>query len=261
MKKSVLPEELAIQIVKEKYALIEEILKKNDVDCWLIFARETSMNPDPVLELVSASDVVWESAFIFTITGGDYRKIAIVGNFDAQAELKKGIWNEVISYTESMRESLVQTIGGINPVKIALNFSKDDVAADGLSHGLFLKLKEMLPQYSDRFTSSASIVRSLRGIKTITELKLITAACELTEKINRKITQMLKPGMTEIEIQELFHGELDYHGVKEAWQRSSCPSVDAGPDKVFGHIGPSELKTSENNTLHNDFGVQFKGYC
>ena len=39
------------------------------------------------------------------------------------------------------------------------------------------------------------------------------------------------------------------------------PAVDAGPNKRFGHAGPTENQTKEGHLLHFDFGVRFKGYC
>ena len=143
-----------------------------------------------------------------------------------------------------------------------MNFSEDDVVSDGLSHGMFLKIANILSNKRERFVPAAPIIRAVRGRKTKTEIELITNACELTEEINRTITSLLTPGMSEVKIQELFHKEMDQLGVKEAWQRISCPAVDAGPEKELGHVGPSaEYSTQSGHTLHNDFGIKFHGYC
>jgi Xaa-Pro aminopeptidase len=37
--------------------------------------------------------------------------------------------------------------------------------------------------------------------------------------------------------------------------------VDAGPNKQFGHSGPTENVTKPGHLLHFDFGVKFNGYC
>jgi hypothetical protein len=47
----------------------------------------------------------------------------------------------VITYLQDIREPLVQTLMELDPQKLALNYSEDDVASDGLSHGLMLLLK------------------------------------------------------------------------------------------------------------------------
>jgi Xaa-Pro aminopeptidase len=152
-------------------------------------------------------------------------------------------------------------IDKIDPQKIALNYSIDDVASDGLSHGLFIKISEILKDKREKFVSAKKIINMLRGIKTKREVELITKACQLTEKINKKVSSQLKLGMSEIEIQLLFHEEMDKLGVFEAWQRDSCPAIDAGPDKELGHIGPSNYTTKKGHTLHNDFGIKYQGYC
>ncbi len=68
-----------------------------------------------------------------------------------------------------------------------------------------MKLSTILKDHSSKFTSAASIVQKVRAKKTETEIQLITEAAELTETIDREITDILRPGMSEIEIQKLFH--------------------------------------------------------
>ena len=62
MKNSELPRNLELQIIREKHTLLPVILKEANIDCWIIFVRETSANPDPIMPLVCGGDVVWESA-------------------------------------------------------------------------------------------------------------------------------------------------------------------------------------------------------
>lgn len=251
------PYDLQIKIAKEKHHLIHDTLDEGQ--CWIIFVRETAMAPDPAFELAVAGDVVWESAFLFHKSDGTLNKVAIVGNFDVQAEERKGLWDEIVGYVQGISEPLKNKIQELNPRDILVNYSKDDVAADGLSHGMYLKLAEIIP---DRELKSAQhIVETVRSVKTPTELDLIREACKITEEINNAVTQQLKPGMTELEIQKLFHHQMDSRGVLEAWQRDACPAVDAGPEKEMGHVGPTKLQTKAGHTLHNDFGVKYRGYC
>ena len=251
-----------LQIVKEKHDQLPQIMIENKIECWLVFARETAANPDPVMDHVVGGDIVWESAFLFFNVNNRFKKVCLVGNFDAPAEKRKEIWDVVISYKEGITEPLRQTIKKYNPKNIALNFSEDDVVADGLSHGMFLKISKILPEYSDRFISAATLIRVIRGKKTKIEVDLITNACKITEKINNSVSNNLKIDMSETEIQKLYYDEMDKYGVIEAWQKDSCPAIDAGPDKEVGHVGPLETSfTKKGHTLHNDFGVKLEGYC
>ncbi|MHA2231482.1 MAG: M24 family metallopeptidase [Candidatus Hodarchaeales archaeon] len=255
------PRELLLSIVKEKHAQLPTIMEENAIDCWIIFVRETTANPDPVMNLVVGGDVVWESAFIFSHDEQGFSKAAIVGNFDADEEVNKGIWDKVVPYKEGISSHFQKYLDSLNPQKIALNYSQDDVMSDGLSHGMFLKLEPMLSSKYGSIVSASSIISAIRSSKTSKETSLITKACELTEKINERIIEQVKVGMTEKEIQQLFHNEVDRLGVATAWQRNSCPSIDVGPDKSLGHVGPTDLQLKEGHTLHNDFGVKLNGYC
>lgn len=262
MSLSRIPEKIQMQIIKEKHQQIRSILHNQSIDCWLIFVRETIANPDPIMNLVVGGHVVWQSAFIFSFKNNEFKKTAIIGNFDAEKEKQKEIWDEVIGYKEGISPFLQEIIKKLNPSKIAVNFSEDDVISDGLSHGMYLKLCKILPNYQDRFISASVIIQAIKGRKTKTEVELITHACEITERINQDISKHLKIDMSEVEIQALFHKKMNQMGLEEAWERSSCPSVDAGPEKEFGHIGPSAaIKTKLGHTLHNDFGIKYQGYC
>jgi Xaa-Pro aminopeptidase len=255
------PHDVLLEIVKEKHQMLPQLMKDVDIDCWMVYMRETASARDPVQNLVIGGDVVWDSAFIFRLDGDKVVKTAIMGDFDADAERAKGIWDEVITYTEGISDVLHKTMSEINPTKIALNYSEDDVMSDGLNHGQFVKLTKMLHDMIDKFTEATPIIQKLRSRKTSTELKLITESTIMAEDINVKIMKQFKLGMTEIEIQNLYHAEMDSLGVIESWQRTGCPAIDAGPEKVFGHVGPTDLKIGKGGTLHNDFGVQLHGYC
>lgn len=261
MNRAETPSKLLQEIVKEKHSLLKKIMEDADIDCWIAFMRETAANPDPVQNLVVGGQVAWAAAFIYHLKDAELRKIAIVGNFDVDAENAKGLWEEVHGYKTGITEILQKTMDKIDPQKIALNYSVDDVMADGLSHGLFLSLSNILQKYQDRFVSAEGLIRKIRSLKTKTEVNLVTEACILTEKINKEIQEKFRLGMTEIEIQNMYYEAMDNHGVIESWERSGCPAIDAGPVKEFGHVSPSELKIQRGHTLHNDFGVQLNGYC
>ena len=255
-----LPKSVSLQILQEKHKQIETIMNKLQIDCWIVYARETEMNNEPILPFVVGNDIVWDSMFVFTLQSNEFKKTAIVGNFDAPAEKNKQIWDEIHGYKESIRPYIVDLVTKLNPSKIALDYSGNDVSADGLSHGLFLKLQDYLTDFKERFVSAETIIQFLRSSKSETELSLIKKACDVTEEINKSVTNNLKEGRSEIAIQNEFHETMDKLGVIESWQKQSCPAVDAGPDKEFGHVGPSQIVTKKGHTLHNDFGIKWQRY-
>ncbi|MGV9103273.1 MAG: aminopeptidase P family protein, partial [Candidatus Thorarchaeota archaeon] len=88
----------------EKSAQACQILDEFDLDAWLIWVRETSQMADPVLPIILGRDLVWQSALIYSKNG---KRIAIVGNFDADGIEQAGIFDEVVPYTEAIRDQLI----------------------------------------------------------------------------------------------------------------------------------------------------------
>ena len=251
---------MSFDLEKSKCDQASELLKELEIDAWLVWVRETSQISDPVLELISGGDVVWQSAFLFTREG---EKSAIVGNFDSDGVKAQGLFDQVIPYTKGIKDELVRLLEKYNPSKIAINYSTNDVAADGLTVGMHMILKDYLKEtpYVDRLISAENLVQKLRGRKSAEELARVKKAVAITEEIFKAAEGFVKPGMTEVEIYNLFHQEMDKHGVTSAWNDDHNPAVDAGPTKQFGHAGPIENKTKLGHLLHFDFGVRYKGYC
>lgn len=254
--------EVREHIIREKHALIPILMKEFNIDCWIIFVRETATNPDSIMRFTVGNDVVLESAFIFGFEGGSFRKVAIVANFDAMTQREKRWWDEVIGYELGISDHLKNIIDKLQPETIALNFSLNSFAADGLTHGLYLLLENYLKDHKEKFVSAEKLITALRGRKSKKEIELIKKACKITEDINRQVTETLQLGLSEVKIQELFYKEMEKRNLLPSWQKDQCPAVDAGPDKEFGHIGPQLTnKVKKGHTLHNDFGVYYQGYC
>src|SRR5689334_15972345 len=128
-------------LLAEKAAQVLPLLHETGLGAWLIFARETGMHPEPGVDLVVGADVVRPSAFLFN-TGG--QRIAIVARFDVSAVKDGGVFDEVIGYDEDIRVPLLKVLGKLDPSSIGLNYSPDDVSADGLTHGMWLLLRQIL---------------------------------------------------------------------------------------------------------------------
>src|SRR6476659_3650450 len=117
-------------LVQQKLEQAVEILREQDVDLWLTYVRETMLTSDPCLDLIAGTYSAWTGAFMVSATG---ERIAIVGRFDAPSVEQVGGY-EVIGYDESIKPALVETVERLAPRSIALNYSRSDSAADGLTH-------------------------------------------------------------------------------------------------------------------------------
>ena len=164
-------------LIQEKLDQAVDILNEQNIDVWMTFVRETMLTPDPALDLILDMDMVWQSAFIVTKSG---ERIAIVGKHDAENVRLTGGYTDVIPYVQGIRESLVSTLIGLSPAQIALNYSENDVAADGLAHGLMQLLKRYLgdTDLTGKFVTAEKIIGALRGRKSTEEVDRITQAVE-----------------------------------------------------------------------------------
>ncbi len=247
-------------IQREKVAQAIGLLRALDVDCWLTFVRETSEQPDPVLKLTVGHDVTWQSAFILTLDG---HRIAIVGRYDAELVREAALYPTIQTYDAGIAPVLRETIQQLHPRQIAINYSLGDVAADGLTHGMYLQLVDALKEtpYQDRLISSAALVASLRTRKTPSELERMREAVAITNDIYAQVQAFLKPGITERAVADLMHAEVERRGLGTSWEWDHCPIVQSGPDAAVGHGGPTDRTVEPGHLVHIDFGVRHRLYC
>jgi Xaa-Pro aminopeptidase len=250
---------LDAKLIQEKVAQATAILNELDVDLWLTFARETSMNPDPVLELIGV-DVTWQSAFMLS-RSGQHR--AIIGYYDAENVRELGAYATVVDYHEGIRDHLLAALRHYEPQTIALNYSENDVAADGLSHGLYRALRGYLhaTPYLDRLMSAEQIIAAVRGRKSATEIKRVRQAVATTEALFDEVEQFARPGMSQRQIAEFVQSRVDEMGLGYAWPKPFNPIVTCGPHSAVGHAAPGNVALERGHLLHMDLGIRQNGYC
>ncbi|MBP3956676.1 aminopeptidase P family protein [Gemmata sp. G18] len=248
-------------LLHEKADQAQSLLAETGLDCWLTFARETELHPDPGIEQVVGAGVVRNSAFLFTAGGA---RVAIVANFDTSAIRARGVFREVVGYDEDIRGPLLAALQRLGPMTIGLNYSTDDVTADGLTHGHWLLLQQLLSgtPYLDRLTSAAPLLARLRGRKSPAEVDRIRRAVTVTERIVGLLTPRIRPGLSERELAALVHAHFAKLGVAPAWALEGCPIVNSGPVSDLGHTYPSDaVRIEPGHLVHIDLGVRVDGYC
>ncbi len=245
-------------VQQEKIAQAVGILQEKDVDLWLTFVRETEHNADPALPLICPFNVTWHTALIITRTG---YKVAIAGRYEIVNFQRMGVWDETIAYDQSIQPALVEVLDRLQPKQIAVNYSESDTAADGLSHGMYLTLQRYLADKPYSLISADTLLNPLRGRKTAAEIARIRAAVALTDAIIDRITAMLRPGLTELDIANFIHAEYKKEGVVPSWDAAYCPTVTCGPDSPLGHVSPSaEYVAKAGQLIRIDQGVVLNNY-
>lgn len=245
---------------EEKVSQAVEILKEKSVDMWLTFVRETESVYDPCLDLILGTNCTWQSAFIITQSG---RRIAIVGSLDHERIKNTHLFTDIRKYVGEFKGSFLKVLTELKPQSIAINTSKNDFMADGLTHGMYQLLQEYTSgtEYQSRFISSEAIVSALRGRKSPAELKRIKAAISLTLDIYDRVTDFMSPGKTEKEVAQFILSLVNKHGVTTAWEAESCPAVFAGPESAGAHAEPTDRRICKGHVLNIDFGVKKDEYC
>ena len=151
-------EELGRRIVEEKHVQIAELLPGCNFDAWLVFAREAT---DPICPLVVGTRFVGTAAFLF----GHGDRIAVCADYDSLALENMGTFDRVIPYSVDLRGKLIAVLRELHPQRIGVNYSRTDDRADGLSHGMFLVLQEIVRDAlpDTELVSAASLAQSLRA--------------------------------------------------------------------------------------------------
>src|SRR6266545_1192749 len=214
-------------VVQEKADQAQALLAETGLDCWLTFARESGVRPDPGVELVVGCDVTWNSAFLF---GRNGERIAIVGRYDAANIRSQGVFGEIIGYDE----------------------------------GMWLLLNDILRDtpYAGRLASAAQLLSRLRARKSPTEVERIRQAIAITEEIAALTAEQIRPGVSETEIGGFIHAQFRSRGLPSAWDWDACPIVNTGPESEPGHGAPrDDLFVQPGHLVHIDMGVQYEDYC
>jgi Xaa-Pro aminopeptidase len=175
-----------------------------------------------------------------------------------------GHYDEVIGYVGGITEDLRRVLTRLDPRRIAVNYSLDDAMADGLTHGMFLKLGSALAgtPYPSRVESAERIVAALRGRKSATEQERIRAACQATEQMFRRLTPRLRVGLSEKQVAAFLREDMERDGdLAPAWDADHCPAVFTGPDSAGAHAGPTDRLVEPGHVMNVDFGVRKDGYC
>ncbi|MFO7527073.1 MAG: Xaa-Pro peptidase family protein [Ignavibacteriaceae bacterium] len=251
---------MSLEIIKEKTNQAVEILKEKNIDMWLTFVRESSVIPDPALDLVVGNSSTWQSAFMINKDG---EKTAIVGSMEEENFVKSGVYENIIGYLKSIREPLVEYLSKKNPKTIAINYSKNSVLADGLTFGMYNILLEHLQgtDFVNRLVSAEEVISALRGRKSKAELDLMKIAADETLKIFDMATKFIKPGVSELDIANYVKSIVVEKGYELAWEETHCPAVFTGPNPAGPHSGPTDRKVERGHMINMDFGIKLNGYC
>ena len=162
-------------IYKEKIAVAYDALIANDIDLWIIAGQESATNAEPMLACLGEFEFIGLTALLFS---RDQSSAVICTPIDADGYKRLNAFNEIIPFPMSFVKTLSDFLKAKNPKKIALDYSVNNPASDGLTVGIYNLLKEALlnSHCQGEFVSAEPLVNLVRGIKTDDELARIKKA-------------------------------------------------------------------------------------
>ena len=172
-----------------------------------------------------------------------------------------GVFAEVIGYDEDIREPFLATLRRWTRGRSGSNYSVDDVTADGLTHGHWLLLQDLLrgTPYAERLTSAAPLLSRLRGRKSVAEVDRIRRAVAVTEEISARLTPH-RPGRASGTWPRSCIGSSPPGLTRRGRGRLSDRQLRAGVRT--GHTRPSaDVRVKPGHLVHIDLGVKEDGFC
>jgi Xaa-Pro aminopeptidase len=184
--------ELMNQMRQEKFDLVlPEVMRENDIEMWITVNREGF--DDPLTEDFGKGYVGSYGYYIFSDRGGDRIERAALGIGTYLIE-ENGAYDIVTNEFD-----LHEFVSARNPKTIALNFSANIGAADGLSYTSHLKLVEALgEEYAERFVSAEKLASDFRSRRVASEIAAFAWAGEMSRDIAERAfsNEVVTPGKT-----------------------------------------------------------------
>lgn len=109
-----------------------------------------------------------------------------------------------------------------------------------------------------RWVSDGGAVERLRAVKDAEELATMRDAAELISDVLGRVMQVIKPGVTELELA----AEIDYRIKRLGGSGPSFETIVAsGPRSAWAHARPSSKPLRKNELVVMDQGAILRGYC
>ena len=242
-------EDYELIVTKQKQAAA--YLDRNGIDLWLVFLREG--NDAVITSIIAGIEYVVQNAVLIVTRSG--RTIALLEPIDVQNGAGK-FFSEVISYRDDISGPLLSLLNDIKPARIALDYSRTDYGADGLTHGMYLRLQDMLGKDDlERVAVTAEgLITSILAQKTEEEIGRLTRAAIITAKISEDLISVIKPGVLEAELSEFIAARAGFYGAS-----SAGASISANP-RGENQKGPKSRPVQPGDVIVSDLGAVYKGY-
>jgi Xaa-Pro aminopeptidase len=237
-------------LIREKQDQAIAAMDRLDIDAWLVFVREGG--DSHTVQTIAGPEVVVQNAVL--ILTRDNRRFAILEPIDIRNGTGEH-FDEIVRYQLDIAPALRQVWESIAPRRVAINYSREQFAADGLTHGMFLRLQDALGEPFDRAAiSSEELVVAVRAVKSGTELARLRRAADITARIIDEAGKLIRPGVTDSELGAYVARRAGELGAE---QGGASIAVNGVGKSIKGPLGkPVEA----GEVVLFDMEVRFEGY-
>ncbi len=241
---------------QDKLEQIKQLLQSSTADAWMVVGHETATNSEPMLDLIGDQEMIGMTGIIFNKDGSS---AVICTPIDADGYRLGDHFTEVLPFMSSFNETLEQYLDKKGHQVLALNFSEQDPASDGLSTGVYQSMQPVLTKLNIQVISAAPLNQKLRGIKTAREIELMRVATKETDRMIRTIGNQMVLGMSCADVMAKCHEEADRLGYGYSWSKQHNPGV-ATKGTPLGHTDSSKEYFVKDAVVNIDFGLRVNRY-
>ncbi len=240
--------------------LLPELMKKNNVDMWVLISRE--YNEDPVLKTMLPAE--WLNARRRTILvfyqnpqTSKYEKLAIA-RYDVGTAIK-GAWD--MKRFPDQWDALADVIKTRTPNKIAINTSMSYGHADGMDQTDHAELMRTLPAgYKNKVVSAEKLAVMWLEARTEREMQLYPQLVSATHKIIATgfSEQVITPGVTTTaDVEWWFRQKIRDSGY-DTWFHPTVSIQRKEPAEVKDFASrPKSDVIVPGDLLHVDIGINY----
>lgn len=237
--------------------LIPQCMRKAEIDCWVVLARE--YNEDPVLNYITLSSFPTArrlTCLIFYDDGKQVHRYNASRPDPSLGLLYENVWK---LDQEEQFDCIKRVLTECNPKKIGLDYSDTFAFADGLSKALYDQFAEAVGnEIMQKVVSAELLVVNYLETRIPQEQARYRTICAVAEDIIRTAfsTEVITPGLTRC-------SDVEWY-MKQATNDLGCPfwfppTVDIQRPQI-GMISGDEI-ILEGDLLHCDYGLVYLGLC
>jgi Xaa-Pro aminopeptidase len=245
------------EIRKQRIAsLLPQALSAAGVDAWIVVCREN--DNDPLADHVGCENAGQTAVFMFYNDKNGFQSMAFSPAGESKALAETQFLDRVVSVArnDSALTQAAEFLKKKDFARIAINISKNNAQADGLSYTQHQQLTSALGDgLSERLVSAEEVVYQWLSIKLPAEIDIMRKAAAITAQWQIEAYQQIVPGQTtDADVALFLKTKMREAGVGDAWAPDQNPNVNSGTDR--GHSHATNKIIQPGDVIQTDFGIR-----